>query len=157
MNQNYSRSISFIRTLIIALALTAVVIGVASLPGHAAPPAAPTPVAAPDSVGVGTYFPIQATSAITADTNSAWRDISKFQTVDIEYVIDQTDVNTVTLNVQYSIDGSTATAGVALVSANAADAGALVARVPAFGRYLRVEQDVSTSDLVTITITAVGR
>jgi hypothetical protein len=145
---------------LLVVALVAVLLMVQS-PVEAAPPAgplaAPTPVAAPDGVEKGKYFRFQAATAITADTNTSAADALSFETVDIQYVIDQTDINTVTLTVQYSIDGTNYTDGAVLVSANAADAAVVVARVPAFGRYMRVNQNVDGTNPVTITLVAVGR
>lgn len=136
-------------------------IAIGTLPGlhqaQAAPPAAPTPVAAPDSVGAGRYFRFQPATAITADTNTGAVEVLNFETVDIEYTIDHGTVNTTTLKVQYSIEGDDWTDGATLVSASAADGAAVVARVPVFGRYMRVNQDVTNSNTITITLTAVGR
>lgn len=147
----------------IGLALIAAAIMIATpflfvgAPVEAAPALAPTPVAAPDSVGAGQFFRFQPATALTADTNTSGVDITKFETVDIQYVIDHGTVNTTTLKIQYSIDNSNWTDGATLVSASAADGAAVVARVPAFGRYMRVNEDVSNSNTITITLLAVGR
>jgi hypothetical protein len=124
---------------------------------QAAPPAAPTPVASPDNVGGGQFFRFQPQTAIAADTNTSALDVMEFETVDVQYVIDQGTVNTTTLTIQYSIDGSNYTDGAALVSSNAADASAVVARVPVYGRYMRIKQDLTNTNTITITLLAVGR
>lgn len=123
----------------------------------AAPPAAPTPVAAPDSVGGGHFFRFQPATAIAADTYSPAVEVLGFETLDIEYALDHGTANTTTLTVQYSISGDNWTDGAALVSASASDAAAVVARVPVFGRYMRVKQDVTNTNTITITLLAVGR
>ncbi len=144
---------------VVLLFVATIAIGLLPQQGQvqAAPPAAPTPVAAPDSVGAGRYFRFQPATAITADTNTSAIEALQFETVDIEYTIDHGTVNTTTLKVQYSIEGNDWTDGATLVSASTADGAAVVARVPVFGRYMRINQDVATTDTITITLTAVGR
>lgn len=124
---------------------------------QAAPAFAPTPVAAPDAAGIGVAFSSQTATALTADTNTASVDLLRYKTLDVEYVIDQGTVNTTTITLQYSIDGSAWTDGVAVVTSNAADVTALTVRLPVFGRYIRFSQDVATSSPVTITLSGVAR
>lgn len=122
--------------------------------------AVPTVVAAVDAgTGKGVVIPFQATTALIADTATTPIEILNFKTVDIEFVIDQhaTVVNTTTLTVQYSIGGTVWEDGVVLANANAADANDLLVRVPIYGRWIRVNQDVATTDPITISITSVAR
>jgi hypothetical protein len=130
--------------------------------GQAAPPAAPTPVA---DFLVGSVQPIpvtfQAATALIADTNTAGVDVMRLGAVDMQYIIDQTivfpsEMNTTTLTIQYSNDNSNWVDGLVLANANVADATSIT-RVPVFGRYMRVKQDLTNVNPITITLTAVGR
>lgn len=124
---------------------------------YAAPPAAPTPVAELVERQDASYFVFVPATAITADAGTSARDVRGFNTLDVQYVIDHGTVNTTTLTVQYSIDNSHWTDGANLVAANAADADAVVARVPVFGRYMRIYRNVTNANPITITLVAVGR
>lgn len=123
---------------------------------QAAPPAAPTPVANLTDTGTGRYFPLQTETAIAADTNTSALDVTSFNYLDVQTTIDQGTVNTNTLTVQYSVDGSNWDDGLALVTSNAADA-TEVTRVPVFGRYVRIKQDLTNTNTITITLLAIGR
>jgi len=150
--------------------LAGVIIGLAFIAlvfipfGHlaeASPPAAPTPVA---DFLVGSVQPasviFQAATALSVDTNTTGVEAMRFGAVDIQYTIDQTatgEVNTNTLKVQYSNDNSNWVDGLTLASANAADVTSIT-RVPVFGRYMRINQDITLTTIpVTITLLAVGR
>lgn len=159
-NESNNRGLNLGLVIIFALALlltAAVWPAMNSEPALAAPPAAPTPVAAPDSVGSGHFFRFQPATAITVDTYSPAVEVLGFETLDIEYALDHGTANTTTLTVQYSISGDNWTDGAALVTASASDAAAVVARVPVYGRYMRVKQDVTNTNTITITLLAVGR
>lgn len=123
---------------------------------QAAPPAAPTPVANILQSQKAVFFRFQPTTAITADTNTGAIDVMDFNSLDVSHTIDQGTVNTTTLTIQYSNDGSNWDDGLALASNNAADV-TDITRVPVFGRYMRVKQDVTNSNSITITLLAVGR
>ena len=124
---------------------------------QAAPPAAPTPVANILQTDKGTFFRFQPETVITEDTNTNSVEVLGFDSLDISYTVDvDASVNTTTLTIQYSNDGSNWVDGLALGSALAADA-TDITRVPVFGRYMRVEQDVTNSNEITFTILAVGR
>lgn len=123
---------------------------------QAAPPAAPTPVAnilAADDVF---WFRFQPTTVITSDTATTSIDVMKYNSLDVSHTIDQGTVNTTTLTIQYSNDGTNWVNGVALATSNAADA-TDITRVPVFGRYMRINQDVTNSNSITITLLAVAR
>lgn len=157
------------------VAVTAVLIGAFSLSllfsgptpfdgaqdAQAAPPAAPTPVADYLVAGVQpTTILFQSATALAADTNTTGVEIMRFGAVDLQYVVDQTavasEVNTTTMTIQYSNDNSNWVDGLVLANANTAD-GTTITRVPVFGRYMRVKQDVSNAIVLTVTLTAVGR
>lgn len=139
----------------LGLALAAALLFMLSLVGgpvQAAPPAAPTPVAnipAPDSWQVVSF---QSLITVTADRGGNALQLPGFDYADIQYVIDQgSTTNTITLTVQYSNDNANWVSGEALVSGNAADA-TDITRVPLFGRYTRIYQDVTNSTDVTVTV-----
>lgn len=150
------RYISLIAVLAVALAIIIAV--QVAMPTQAAPPAAPTPVAnILNNDTAAAYLVFQPATALTADTNTrSTLDVMKFDSLDIQYIIDQGTTNTTTLTIQWSIDGTNWEAGPALVSNNAADASDIT-RVPVFGRYARINQDVTNSNTITITLLAVGK
>lgn len=126
---------------------------------QAAPPAAPTLVAdflMPIKNAVA--FPIQDATRLTGDTNTTAVEVMNMSAVDIQYTTVHTagEVNTTTLTVQYSNDGTNWTSGLALATANAA-AATSITRVPVFGRYMRVNQDTTNANAITVTLLAVGR
>ena len=142
---------------IASLLVMAVLVNPLFIPAQAAPPAAPTPVADFLVQGVqARAFNFQPQTAIATDTNTSGVDVMSLGAVDIQYVIDHGTVNTTTLIVQYSNDDSNWVNGLTLVSASAAD-GTSITRVPVFGKWMRINQDVATVDTITITLTAVGR
>jgi hypothetical protein len=76
--------------------------------------------------------------------------------VDVLYVIDQADVNTVTLTSKWSIDGTTTVSGVNLVASNSADASDMT-QLQVFGRYFCILADVANTNAVTITAQAIAK
>ncbi len=144
-----------IPALTVALVLfVALLTALPSGPAAAAPAAAPTPVTVSQSQKEGHEEALFSSVAITEDTNSTAVNVKQYQITDIQYVIDQTAVNTVTLKLQFSNDNAHWTDGATLVSANVADADAL-SQQAVFGKYARVNADVTTADLVTVTVLAV--
>lgn len=142
-----------------ALLLIAVLSTIGNFQAQAAPPPAPTPLA--DYIvesGAPRIVTFQSATAIAADTNTSAIDLlyAGVGVLDLQYVIDQGSTNTNTLTIQYSNDNSNWVDGLALVTNNVADASDIT-RVPVFGRYMRVEQDLTTTDTITITLVAVGR
>ncbi len=135
----------------------ALLIGALTLqPISAAPPAAPTPVANVLDTDGGRYFVFQTATALTADTDTRTVDVLAFDSLDIAVTTDHGTVNTATFTVEWSNDGTNWDKGPAVLSANGADTTELT-RVPVFGRYVRVEQDVTNANPLTVTITAIGR
>lgn len=125
----------------------------------AAPFAAPpTPVAGiTDKVSNDPGFIIYRTPfSITADTRYCPGDTSRFDTLDIEYAINQGVVNTVTIKTQYSNRLERFTDGANVVAANNADTVAMV-QMPAFGRFTCLFVDVANSNSLSLTLTAVGK
>lgn len=150
-----------------AIALTIVallVIGLLSSLQHMTPvtaapmAAAPTPVAGiTDKVSNAAGFIIYRTPfSITADTRYCPGDTSQYDTLDIEYAINQGVVNTVTIKTQYSNRMERFTDGDNVVAANAADVVA-IKQMPAFGRFTCLFVDVANSNSISLTLTAVGK
>lgn len=125
-------------------------------PAEAAPPLAPTPVAnlAPSNSALNVTF--QATTGITQDTNTNSKQLISYEYMDISITVDHGTVNTTTFTVQFSNDDTNWDDGPALISNSAADA-TDITRVPLFGRYVRIKQDVTNSNLLTTTILAVAK
>jgi hypothetical protein len=146
----------------LVIALIAILGGLGLFAGQgaqAAPPAAPTPVANILDTDNAVFFNFQTATALTADANTTGIEVLPFDSLDVQVVADVTIVtepNTTTLTIQYSNDGSNWSDGLALATSLATDT-VSITRVPVFGRYMRVEQDVSLSDPITITLSAVGR
>lgn len=129
-----------------------------SAPIQAAPALAPTPIAAPGSPGTPANIVFFQTRVVTADTRSDPLQLAAYNRLDLQYVIDQTavsgEVNTTTLTFQTSCTGQNWDAGLAVVSANAADAQA----VQVFANACRYQSILADTTLTTIpvTITVLG-
>lgn len=124
---------------------------------QAAPQAAPTPVSVTRPAGDGVQvIEVWDAVAIAADTTATCVDIGAASVIDAQYLIDQTDVNTVTLTTQWSINGELITDGADVVASNAADASELV-QVQAFGRYICPKADVANTSTVTVTLYLIAK
>lgn len=123
---------------------------------QAAPAAAPTPnsVTARADDGILNFWGTATTA--TADGNSGVVDVVGFEVVDLQYVIDQGTTNTVTLKLQFSNDNSNWVDGATIVTDSAADANAMQ-QFAVFGRYARINADVTNSNTITITSIGVGK
>jgi len=116
----------------------------------AAPAAIPTPVSITPGSGAPQLVTLFNANVSTADEGGPAAVIAG-EKVDLQWIIDQTDVNTVTLKLQFSNNGVTWIDGAAFVTSNAADAGDMQ-QYAVFGRYLRAYADVSNSNPVTVTV-----
>ena len=146
----------FLVALLFALAIMATIASLQPVSG--APMAAPTPVAAVDRGGappnVFTWF--AGNSSIAADTTSACQDLSGYDTVDLYYEIDQGTVNTTTLTLKFGNTESDLVSGLAVVTANAADANTMQ-QFQVFGKYTCIYADVANSNAITITVNALAK
>jgi hypothetical protein len=116
----------------------------------AAPMALPTPITHNDEgSGAKNAFWFRAVP-ITADTRACLQ-FPNHEIADIQYTVDQTVVNTVTLKLQHSNDNVSFVDGTAIVAANAADANGLDQFLN-YGRYSCIFADVATASTVTITV-----
>ena len=146
-----NRSFYLVFSLVMALALLAGAMVALNTPTALAAPAAdPTPVVSGFSQRSPTELTWLSDVATTADGGSTPQLVSAWQAVDIQYNIDQGTVNTVTLKLQFSNDGTNWTDGATLVSGNAADASVL-SQAAVFGKWARVYADVTNTNPVTIT------
>lgn len=132
----------------------------AGSPAEAAPAAAPaaaiTPVASVNlSTGgarVATFFDAE---SITADTRRCF-DLSAYETIDLQYVLDITASQTVTLKLQNSNDNTNFSDGATAASAIDADGNAM-AQYALFGRYNCIYADVTTANAVVVTVIGVAK
>lgn len=119
---------------------------------QSAPYAAPTPLAIDNVSGYKTETLFS--GVITSSTNSAPIEIASFGKADVQYVIDVTDQQTVTITPAYSNDRVNYTSGVALASAQSADTSGLI-QYPLFGAYMRIGVTLGMANPVTVTVTSV--
>ena len=117
---------------------------------QAAPLAAPTPVAVTVKNPAPEFPVFFDAKVLTADTRSSCFEVPDYSAIDLMTVIDQTDVNTVTLTLNFSNNNLNFADGVAAVSANVADATALN-QFLLFGRWTCLYADVSVTNPVTVT------
>lgn len=125
----------------------------------AAPAAAPTPVSVNHAGTFADVTNFYVTSVVTADGNGSVQNVQNHQIMDLQWVIDQTlltTMNTTTLKLQFSNDGANWIDGPSFVSANVADANDMQ-QYAVFGRYARVNADVSNTNPLTLTIIGVAK
>ena len=125
-----------------------------------APLAAPTAVTAAAIHGI--QQPVVVTFAeaesITADTRLGCADTRLVNLLDINYVINQGTVNTVTLTLQHTNDDPTSASaafadGLDAVAANAADVTAMQ-QLQAFGAWTCIYADVANTNTLVLTVDA---
>jgi hypothetical protein len=142
---------------VLVLALAFGIMGMPQADVSAAPQAIPTPVSVtrPAAENYITFNPFTA-AVLDEDTTSTCYDVAAYSVIDALYVIDQTEVNTVTLTAKWSIDGTTLVDGVNLVANNAADASDMT-QLQVFGRYFCVLANVTNTNDITITVQAIAK
>lgn len=142
----------------LSAAVIALVALVASMPSvdyssvQAAQLLAPTPIAYANSGGTTKVAEFFNRTPIRADTRVC-KDLREFKTADVQYVIDEGTVNTVTVKLQFTINGLNYVDGTAFATAAVADATGL-GSYPIVGMQTCVFVDVSNAN--TVTITAIG-
>lgn len=156
MSDNRTGKIAFMALFVAFLAVFGVMAisfstAQADIPG---PLAAPTPVSINPASAAAVPATFLQTRVVTADLNSAVQNIQNGGKMDLQWVFDQTVVaaaaNTTTLKLQFSNDGVNWVDGASFVAANSADVNDMN-QFAIFGRYARVNVDVSNSNPVTIT------
>lgn len=129
-------------------------------PVTAAPFAAPpTPVAGiTDKVNNDPALIIySAPLTITTDTRyCSTGPTGRYDTMDLQYVINQGVVNTTTLKVQYSNDQRRWIDGANVVATNNSDTSGLI-QIPVFGWWTCLYADVTNSNGISLTLIAVGK
>ena len=125
---------------------------------QAAPSLAPTPVAAVQRSPAPEFPTFFNAKVLTADTRSSCFEVPDYAVIDLQYLIDQTLVesaaNTTTLTLQFSNDLVTYVDGLNAVASNADDASGMV-QLQLFGRHTCVYANVSNTLPVTITVNGV--
>lgn len=158
MVSNMRKSYALIFGGVLGVILFVAFLGLVSSPNtYAAPSAAPTPVSNLDRGGMAAkVITLFSTDVLTADRNGPTQNIIGNDATDLQWVIDQTAVNTVTLKIQYSVNGTNWIDGATFVTSNAADAGDMQ-QYPLFGQFVRVNADVTNASPVTITVMGVAK
>ncbi len=119
----------------------------------AAPLAAPTPVSVTHPQTIAPELFTLMNAAITADTRGTCVPMGAYNVADIEYTLDQSTTNTVTLTLQHTNGGVVFADGATVVSNNAADANSMI-QAPLYGRLSCLYADVSNTNTLTVTVTA---
>lgn len=156
-----NRRLPIMALLVTALLMFGILVAMPADNISAAPAAAPTPISVTYSATPGKVLEfLRVPVSYTADFNTSPLTVMDFEAVDLQYVIDQTAVasvvNTTTLKLQFSNDGTNWVDGATIVSANTADANTL-SQLAVFGRLARVNVDVSNTNPITISVIAVGK
>ena len=123
---------------------------------QAAPLAAPTPVTVYAS-GVAADVPVfYNTTVITQNGNSSVQAIQNHEKIDLQYILDETIVNTVTLKLQFSNDGTNWVDGPTIASGATADANAMQ-QYNLFGKQARINTAVTNAYPLTLTVIGVAK
>lgn len=104
---------------VLALLLLAAFLFIPASPSYGAPMAAPTPVTFSGASGANskvTFF----NGNVTADTRICF-DLSGYNKIDLQYLLDQGTVNTTTVKLQWSNDNANFLDTATVASANVAD------------------------------------
>jgi len=99
-------------------------------------------------------------AAVAADTNSSGHIWGRYTGADLFYAIDQTDANTLSLELEVSADGSTwfnSTISPTLLTDNAADASGYVGDLPIHGWQWRIVVNVTNTNTVTPALSVILR
>ena len=119
----------------------------------------PTPAGAQAGSGNTSWLAVDfaSASAKAADGASSGFQLPGYDSLDVQYVIDQgTSTNTITINAQWSNDNSNWSDGPAIVSDNSADADGMV-QIANMGRYTRMYYNVTNTNTVTVTVKAIAK
>jgi len=89
--------------------------------------------------------------AVAADGRGLCVSAGQYNLADIQYSINQSDTNTITLKLQHSNNGTAYVDGSSIVSANTADASGMV-QLQNFGSQTCVYADVANTNPVTVAV-----
>jgi hypothetical protein len=149
-----------ISRIVFAACLALILVGmmVATMRVSAAPDLIPTPVTNPGARSASVLAPVNfyRSVAVTADGRGQIYNLSAYNILDVQYVIDQGTTNTITLKVQYSCDGVNWSDGPTIASAKAADTSDIL-QVNNYCRYTNIYADVANTNPVTITVVGVAK
>lgn len=149
---------------LLIVALTMIFLALLVLSPLLIPAVGATPLAAPTSVtsvqqgtaSAPANVTFKAQTVMTADAGGPAQSLAAYSLLDVQYVIDETLVNTTTLTLQFSNDGANWVNGPALVTGETAD-GTGLNQYANFGRYSRVYIDVSNTNPITVTVLGVAK
>lgn len=122
---------------------------------QAAQLAAPTPIAYASTGGTTKVAEFFNRTAIRADTRVC-KDLREFRTVDMQYIVDEGTVNTATLKLQFTNNGTTFVDGTVFATAVAVDTSGL-GSYPLVGIQACVFIDVTNANTVTLTAIGLGK
>lgn len=124
---------------------------------YAAPNLVPTPVAGVIAGSPSAQNAVWMSNLVlTTDGNSRSVNLGNYAKADVQVVVDRTLVNTTTLKLQFSNDNTNWTDGATIGSALVNDTSTL-AQYAIFGRYTRVNADVTNSNPITITVLGLAK
>lgn len=141
----------------VALLLTGMLLSALNMPATAAPPIAPTPV----SAGRSGELPVVATlmdgQVLTDDARGGCLYTAMYEKADVQYVVDQSGTNTVTLMMQHTNDtpgaaGTQYADGPTVASGATDEVG--MQQVNVYGAWSCIYADVTNTDTLTITVKA---
>lgn len=143
----------------LALVLFIALLGLVSTPStYAAPNAAPTPVSNLDRGGLPSReVTLFDSEVLTADAASAVINVMDFDAIDLQWIVLQNAItNTVTVKMQYSIDGVTWADGTSFVSSAITHTSDLQ-QYALFGKSMRVYADVTNANPIMVTVVGVTK
>lgn len=157
------RSKSFIGAVVVVAMLAMLAVALQPAPASVAAPAAiPTPAASlnyGNSTGVSApvqFWP-QGVAVLTADGRSTCFELGGYDVLDLQYAVDVTDEQTLTVKLQYTNDRATYADGLAVISAATEDVATAMQQFPIFGRDTCLYATVATTNPVTVTITGLAK
>ena len=128
---------------VVVVALVLMVAFIATLGGNgasAAPSLIPTPVSVSSrGTALAKDVMLYDASVMTTAVASNAQGVAEHEIIDLQWLIDQTDVNTATIKLQFSNDGTNWVDGATAVSSNAADAGDMQ-QFALFGKKKRLKR-----------------
>lgn len=125
-------------------------------PVEGAPLGAPTPIAQYPTNPQPRLVSFWSAASLTADARSTCFDLSGYNTLDLQYILDQGTTNTTTVNLQFSNIPGSYVSGVAVVTANAADATDLK-EFNLFGGRTCLYADVTNSNSLSVTVVGLAK
>ena len=152
------RKYTAVGVMVAVLAFVAFLGLISSPSSYAAPAAAPTPVSNLDRGGLPSReVTLFDSEVLTADTASAVINVMDFDAIDLQWIVLQNAItNTVTVKMQYSIDGVTWADGTSFVSSAITHTSDLQ-QYALFGKSMRVYADVTNANPIMVTVVGVTK